>query len=155
MKMFWKWIWKALAFLLVLAVIVGGGIAIYKAGYNHGISAGMWQAEGGGDVTPPQVLPQPGRYFKPYGRPLLMFPVFGLCFGFLLLMLLFGGVRRLIHYKIWKSAGMPYPKGVKGRGWGNVHGSHFWGPYPWAWDKSPGDGDPSEDVKGDDSETDE
>jgi len=32
--MFWKWFWKFLAFLLVLTIVVGGGAALYKAGFS-------------------------------------------------------------------------------------------------------------------------
>lgn len=130
--MFWKWFWKILTFLLVLTIFVGGGIAIYRTGYIHGVSTGSLTAEGGREITPPGIIPHPGLYYRPYRRPLLMFPVFGLFFGFILLVFLFGGIGRLVRYGMWKSAGMPYPKD-----WRKYHPSHYWGHHPWVWDKAP------------------
>jgi hypothetical protein len=127
MKMFWKWFWKALAFLLVLAIFVGGGIAIYQAGFAQGANAAIWNAESGAEVTTPMVLPQPGSFTRMYGRPLVLLPFFSLFLGFLFLMVLFGGFRRYSHFKMWKSAGMPGAKGMQPH-WHKHHRGPYWDP---------------------------
>jgi hypothetical protein len=129
MKMFWKWLWKSLAFLLILAIFVGGGVAIYKAGYANGFTVGALESEGGGEITAPQVLPHHGYPYRSVSRPFLMFPVFGLCFSVFLLLAFFGGIRHLVYYKMWKSAGMPGQEEM-GKYWHKAHRSPHWrGPW--------------------------
>jgi hypothetical protein len=123
MKMFWKWLWKALAVLLVLAIFVGSGIAIYRAGYAQGVTTAVWTAEGEEGVHPPQGLPYADPYFRSYMRPRMFFPGFSLFLGFILLMFVFGGVGRLFRYKMWRSEGMPYPPHWR-HGWHSHHHRH-------------------------------
>ncbi len=127
--MFWNWLWKVLAILLVLAIFVGGGIMLYRAGYAQGITAEAWTAEEGGDVLPRQVIPHADPYFKSYLRPRMFFPGFSLFFGFILLLVIFGGIGRLIHYKMWRSEGMPFPPHWS-PGWYKYHHPHDKGEAP-------------------------
>ena len=132
--MFWKWFWKAFAFLLVLAIFVGGGISIYRAGYVQGANVAAWSTETGAAIPPTNVVPQPGSFTRLYARPLVLLPFFSLFLGFLFLMALFGGIRRYTHYKMWKSAGMPGPEGFQPH-WHNHHRGPFWGPPGYSWNK--------------------
>ena len=152
--MFWKWFLKALAFLLVLAIFVGGGIAIYRTGYAQGTNAAVWSAESGLDVTPPIVQSHPGSFTRIYGRPLVLLPFFSLFLGFLFLMVLIGGFRRYSHFKMWKSAGMPSPEAMQAH-WQKHHRNPFWSPGDGGFSKpgsveKPGDQasepDPAEDA---------
>jgi hypothetical protein len=151
MEMFWKCLSKALVFLVILAIFVGGGFVLYKAGYARGVTTGAWLAEQGGEITPSQSVPQPGLIFKPYGRPVFMFPVFGLVFGVLLLVFAIGGFRHLAHYKIWKSAGMPSLKDWRPE-WHEHHRSGYWGPHSWATGKAPAEAESAEDTPGEEPE---
>jgi len=69
----------------------------------------MMVGDEGGDIKSLPIIPYSGQNIRPYGRP-VMFRGLGFIGGIILLMFFFGGIRHLIHYKIWKSAGMPYPK---------------------------------------------
>jgi hypothetical protein len=113
--MFWKWFWKVLATLLLVAIFVGGGIAIYRAGYAQGVSTNLRMAE---DGVP--VMPDDGLYYRPYVGHRWFFPGFGLFFGLILLFLLFGSIGRLARYSFWQSKGMSYPH-YWGSGWHKHH----------------------------------
>jgi len=132
--MFWKWFWKALALLLILTIFVGGGIAIYRAGYVQGANIAAWSGESGLEITAPKIAPHPGSFTMMYGRPIILLPFFSLFLGFLCLMALFGGVRRYTHYKMWKSAGMPGSENMQSH-WHKHHRGPFWGPPGYGWDK--------------------
>jgi len=145
--MFWKYLWKSIAFLLIIAMFVGGGYAIYRRGFSQGVVTGMEISEDGGEVDVQPYLPRMDHYYRPYGRPFTLFPFFGLIFGFFLLMAFFGGIRRLTHYRMWKSAGMPCDE-EWGRNWHRWHRGPYWGPHPWKGSK-PGDepAEPPEDEE--------
>ena len=135
--MFWKYFWKSIAILLIIAIFVGGGYAVYRRGFSQGITTGMEMSEGDSEIDVHPYLPHLDHYYRPYKRPLMLFPFFGLAFGFFLLMFFFGGVRRLVQYKMWKSAGTP-PDDEWRRGWHRHHRSPYWGPPPWK-ESKPGD----------------
>jgi hypothetical protein len=122
--MFWKWFWKALAILMVLAVFAAGGVLIYRAGYTSGAASALWEAAEGGEVPPDQLPPQTSPYYPPYYAPYpphrVFFPGLSLFLGFILLLFLFGGIGRLVRYSIWRSQGMPYPHHW-GPGWHKYH----------------------------------
>ena len=124
--MFWKWFLKALVFLLVLAIFVGGGIAIYRTDYAQGANAAVWSAESGTEVAPPMMQAHPGSFTRIYGRPLVLLPFFSLFLGFLFLMVLIGGFHRYSHFKMWKSAGMPSPEVMQAH-WQKNHRNPFRG----------------------------
>lgn len=156
--MFWKWLWKTLAFLLVLAIFVGGGIAIYKAGFVHGVNIGGWETEGGSGIIEPPAFTHPGYNLRSYSRPFLMFPLFGLCFSAFLVLAFLGGIRHLVHYKMWRSAGMPGHEEID-RYWREVRRGPFWKGHYWKWTSNakakPDEGeDPKDGIPKDDSQTD-
>lgn len=116
--MFWKWFWKVLASLLVIAIFVGGGIAIYQAGYAQGVLTNLKVVEEGAPV-----VPYAGLYHWPLGLYRPFFPGLGLLLGFILMLTLFGVIGRLARYSHWKSKGMPYPH-YWGPGWHRHHHPH-------------------------------
>lgn len=113
--MFWKWFWIVLALLLVVAIFVGGSIAIYQAGYAQGVSANIRIAEDGSPVAP-----YAGLYYRPFGFYRLFFPGLGLFFGFILILALFGAIGHLVRCIYWKSSGMPNPR-YRSPGWHRHH----------------------------------
>jgi hypothetical protein len=136
--MFWKWFWKVLALLLVVAIFVGASIAIYQAGYAQGVSANIRMSEDGAPA-----LPYTGLYYRPLGFYRPFFPGLGLFFGFILMLTLFGAIGRMARYSHWKSKGMPDP-----RYWG--HGWHRWYPHPDCKGEDRGSGEPA--IQGDPEE---
>ena len=136
--MFWKWFWRVTAILLILAVFVGGGIAIYRAGYAHGATTNLWTTEEGGDVLSQHSFPHDNLYFRPYARPRMFFPGFSLFMGFILVVFLFGGIGRMIRYSLWQGKGKPCPPHW-GPGWHKYHHEHFEGEGPYPSKSSTGD----------------
>ena len=118
--MFWKWFWKVLALLLVVAIFVGGSIAIYQAGYAQGVLANLSATEEGATV-----VPQEGLYYRPFRPYRLFFPGVGLFFGFILILTLFGAIGRLTRYSLCKSKGMPDPR-YWSHGWHRHHHPDDW-----------------------------
>ena len=113
--MFWKWFWKVLAMLLVIAIFMGGGFAIYQAGFAQGVSTSLRMVEEGAPATPYE-----GLYHRPFGIYRPFFPGLGLFLGLMLVLFLFGAIGRLFRYSFWRSKGMPYPHGW-GPGWHRYH----------------------------------
>jgi hypothetical protein len=127
--MFWKWIWKVLAILVILAIFVGGGLAIYKAGYANGVAAAYWEAQSSGEVPPQTLAPRAGPGIWPYVPYRPFFPGLSLFFGFVLLLFFFGGIGRLIRYSRWRSEELPnHPHW--GPGWHSFHHPHTRGAGP-------------------------
>jgi hypothetical protein len=135
-EMFWKWLWKVLAILLVLALFIGGGAAIYRSGYAHGVTAATWEAGEDGDTPSQQLIPHADPNFGLYARPRMFYPGFHLFLGFILLLFVFGGIGRLMHYSMWRSKEMPYPHHW-GPGWHKYH-------HPRYRDETPSSGKPGE-----------
>ena len=122
--MFWKWFWKALVFLFILAILVVGGVVIYRAGYLHGLSAELRSIEPGGETTQPLTSPHYyAPYRLPYPRPMLFFPLCGMLLFFPFLLIILGGLCRSWRYRSWKTAGGP--EEMK-RYWYKHHRSHPW-----------------------------
>lgn len=120
------WVRVLLSFVL-LAVLVGGGYAVYRMGFAQGAIA----AEAGdlaiGDWHENPVV---GRgYYHPYARG--FFPLGSFFFGLFFLMLAFGLFRRIIFGPRWARWGYGWgphpgkygPRGHRGHRW-----HHGWGP---------------------------
>jgi len=116
--MFWKWFWKILALLMVMAIFVGGGIAIYQAGYAQGVLTNLKVVEEGAPV-----VPYTGLSHRPIGLYRPFFPGLAMFLGFILILTLFGAIGRMARYSYWKSKGVPYPR-YWGPGWHRVHHPH-------------------------------
>jgi hypothetical protein len=101
--MFWKYFWKIIAFILVVSLILGGGYAIYRFGFAHGINVGIEMVDGGNPTDFHPYLFDLGYLGKPFGHPLVAFPFLSLLIGVIVLTLFFGVIRHLIHYKMLRS----------------------------------------------------
>jgi hypothetical protein len=136
-EMFWKWLWKVVAILLVLAVFVGGGVAIYRSGYADGVTAAAWEVDVGEDAPTGRAFPFADPYYRSYARYRLFFPGFYLLLGFIMILFIFGGIGRMIRYSMWRYKGMPYPPHWE-PGWHKYHHRHKDEP-PSHWKSSKGD----------------
>jgi hypothetical protein len=121
--MYRRGIWLRILLALVLVVVlVGGGMAVYRAGWVQGYQAGtLLSGNEGGEFVP--LVPQfRGQLYHPF-MPGFGFPFYGLCLsiGFIfLIMFLIGGIfgpwgrRRWVghhHYGKWGYG--PVPPWVK------------------------------------------
>ncbi len=118
--------------LLLIGLLVGGGVTLYRAGFAQGYQTGALSVQAGGNPATPQtpfsggVPPYYYYYWPHYGFP-GFFPPFGLFFGiglFLLFLFLIGGLFR-------------------GFGWRGRHGYYGYGPGP-GWGPHPHDRGPGE-----------
>ncbi len=129
-------LWRLLLALILLAVLVGGGVALYRLAWTQGYQTGILAAGGASkSITPP--TPYYGIYpyapFWPgFGFPFFFNP-FGLLIGIFFFFLVIFLIRGLF-FRPW------------GRRWGGRWGEGY-GPYgphgPWGWredaDKGPGE----------------
>lgn len=92
-------LWRVLLALLIIGVLVGGSMALYRFGWAQGYQAGAVISNGGSSGAAPQLpyYAYPPRYFYPgFGFPFFFFP-FGPLLGigfFLLFFFLIGGLFR-------------------------------------------------------------
>ena len=103
---------RVMATLLVVAVVIGIGTAVYNAGVTAGLAEQLQQAAASGD---PVVAPYPFGYgYGPYWHG----PgFFGIIFGILGFFLLIGLVRAAFGWGRWGGRG---PGGHRGPGgWGD------------------------------------
>ena len=117
-------VFRVIGFLLLVALIVGGGAMAYKAGIAQGISqapavaTAISQAAENGQAAPvPPVLYGHGYgygYYPMYGHHFGFFP-FGGFFGALFFLFLFFGLMRMVFFR--------------GMGWSH-HGHHGHGTRP-------------------------
>jgi hypothetical protein len=117
--------WRLLLVLVLAALLIGGGTALYRLAWTQGYQTGILAAGAAGKaVTPP--IPYYGFYpYAPYG-PGFGFPFFFNPFGLLLGIVFFFLIFSLI-------------RGLFFRPWGWRHGAgpyeHGYGPYghrgPW------------------------
>jgi len=100
-------------FLLVLVLVcllVGGGVALYQAGFGQGYQAGALAAAASSDGTT-HLAPAPGYYWPPYaGYGFPIFQPFGIFLGigcFLFLFFVIGGLLRFGAWRHWGSHNRP------------------------------------------------
>lgn len=106
--------------LILVGILVGGGFALYRFGWDQGYQAGAVsiaaQNQGG---TPPAPVPYygyaPYHYGPGFGAPFFFpfFPLVGIGF-FLLFFILIGSLFRFGAYRRWYGYGGP--------GWGHEEG---------------------------------
>ncbi|MGW8226044.1 MAG: hypothetical protein ACWGOY_09925, partial [Anaerolineales bacterium] len=98
---------RILLAILLVVVIVGGGIATYRAGWGQGYLTGSSSSSIEG-VESGLLVPQFGnQLYRPF-YPGFGFPFFGLCFGIgfiFLIMFLVGGLLKPWRRRSW----MGYP----------------------------------------------
>jgi hypothetical protein len=94
--------------LLLVAVIIAGGVAVYRAGWAQGYQANIIST-GGGEIDSGMLVPGFRGYMYAPLYPGFGFPFFGLCLGIgfiFLVMFLVGGLLRPWGWKRW--AGHPH-----------------------------------------------
>jgi len=146
-----KWIlWRVLATLLLVGLVIAGGVATYRAGWSQGYGIGQAAVAGEEGVTLPS--PDLGRI----ERPLMFMPFLfgaGLLFKIVLGLVFLAVIGRLIRFIVWGAAFRPmmhgpwsYMRGPRAAHW--HRGSRMRGPMPpwcWNWDE-PSDDEPKPDT---------
>jgi hypothetical protein len=156
---------RAVATLILIGLLVGGGFALYYAGVFKGYAASELVAAGEEAAKPaflPESLP-PFRYhhYRPFG-------VIGMLFKIVLFFIFIGIIAKLIRFVVWGSVFRHGWCGPWGKHWHGPHWAH--GPHarrayrrharhhrhgppmpPWFWDW---DEDEDEEDAGDEPETD-
>ncbi len=118
--------------LLMIAILIGGGALLYRAGFTQGYIQGAAASTSGATQSGPGLSNQPVPFYPGYW-PWWAYPHFGFFpfagfLGFFLFIFLFFGLMRLLfrpHH--WGPMG-GYP-----RHW------HGWGAPPWTQGSKPGD----------------
>ena len=100
-------LWKVVLGILLLALLVGGGFALYRAGYAHGVMADVTFPDGSFEgIAPFHRMPYGMRG---YSGHMGFFPLGRLFFGGLIFFLLVGAIFRFFgmrHY--WAMHRMGY-----------------------------------------------
>ena len=119
---------RVIGFLLLAALIIGGGAMVYRAGMAQGISqspavatAIVQSAENGQPVpVPPMMYGRPYGYGYPmYGHHGFFFPFGAICGSIFFLFLIFG-LMKLVFFGGMRHRGWEGHKhGPWGRNWGN------------------------------------
>jgi hypothetical protein len=121
--------------VLVIALAVGGGYALYGSAWNHGYAAGLAASDGGAQATAPLWYGHPYA-MRPHGFGL------GLLFAIGLAILFFAFIGRMFRMAFWsrRMAGGSYPPDPRwAKHWaGHKHMHHPHGPMPpWCWGEPP------------------
>ena len=146
-----RWfLWRAVAALIFVGLLIAGGVAIYYLGWSQGYGTGPLPAEGE-TVAPLPYLPHRFGYV---GHPVGFAPF--LCgagfFKIGLLILMFCIIGKIFRFFAWGMVGGPWMMGgPRSRRWArHWHRHHPHGPMsPWCWD----DEKPSEETTEPDVET--
>jgi hypothetical protein len=140
---------RALAALIVVGVVIGGGFAIHRISWSQGYRTGQLAAGGEEGAVAPYA-----RYGL--GRPGLL-----LTAGVLLLVLL--AIGRFFRFWAWNMAWGPWmmaggpwamARGPRGRHWAARRAAHWHrphGPMPpwcWGWEQPPGEGAQEQENEG-------
>ena len=124
-----KWlVWRALAALIVVGLLVVGGLAVHYVGWSEGYAAGQLAAEGEEGAPAPY-----GPYgFRWPGRPFGFTPFLfgGALFRIVLLVVLLVVIGKLLRFVAWAIAGGPPMGGPWARHWHRPHGHWAHGPMP-------------------------
>jgi hypothetical protein len=129
-------LWRALASLILVVLLVAGGLAVHYAGWARGYQAGQLAAEGGESVTPPY-LP---HAWGPAGFAHYAFGA-GALLRVVLLLVFLGVVGKLIHLVVWGAIWRPMMAGPWPRHWHPGHWRRMHGPMP-PWWGPPEQGEP-------------
>jgi hypothetical protein len=136
-----RFVWRGLAALLLVGLIVVGAFAAHYVGWSQGYTAGQLTAEGE-EVPAPGYLPY-GQGFP--GRPYLYTPHLlggGVLIRVLLLIFFFVVIGKLIRFVVWGAMWGPAMAGPWGhRTWHRAaHWHRAHGPMPpggWWWTGPP------------------
>jgi len=122
-------LWRGLAALVLVGLLIVGGLAVYRMGWSEGYAAGQLTAEGEESATAP--YGPPGSQWL--GRP-LFYPPFmsgaGVLLRVILLVLLLGLMGKLLRFIVWGIVGAPAMAGAWAHHWRRPHWHRFHGPMP-------------------------
>ena len=131
-----KWFWmRALVMLVIVGLLAGGGVALYRAGWSQGYVAGHVVEGEEGAMTSPG-FGYPGWHFMPVPYRAAPF-LFGA--GFLkvgLLLLFLAVIAKMLRFVLWGPAwrfGMAGPRFRRIAGWHRMHGPMP--PWCWGWEE--------------------
>ena len=147
-----SFVWRGIALLVLVLLLVAGGFALHYAGWSYGYAAGQVDPDGEG-VSTPAYVPEG---WAPVGYPMMYhhgFGLVGLVFKGLLLVLFLGLVFKLLRVVIFGGMFHAVMHGSRMAGpwaahWRRHHryaGHHWHGPVPPWWCEDP-QGEPSEDA---------
>jgi len=134
-------VWRALAALVLVCLLIVGALAVHYVGWSQGYAAGQLTAEGE-EIEAPSYLPRVGQPsgFAPY--PLRA----GLLFKIVLLLFFLAVIGKLIRFAIWGAFWGPAMAGPHALHWRRAYWRHAgrWhrphGPVPppyWGWGGPP------------------
>lgn len=143
-----KWfLWRALAALICVGLLIAGGLAIHYLSWSRGYAAGQLATPGEEGAT----LPYLPHGFDHSGHPFAFMFGAGLLFKILLLFLLFGVIGKVFRGFAWGMAGGPWLMGAhRASHWHRHHGPMP--PWCWDWEKSSEETQTEPDVKTGDTE---
>ena len=119
---------RVVGFLLLIALIIGGGAMVYRAGMAQGVSqspavatAIAQSAESGQPApVPPMMYGRPYRYGYPmYGPHAMFFPFGAICGSIFFLFLIFGLMKLVFFGGVRHRGGEGRHHGPWGRHWEN------------------------------------
>lgn len=135
-------VWRAVAMVVLIGLLVAGGFAIHRLGWSQGYAAAELAAAGEEAPTPP--LAPPG--WRPVG--FAYWPLGGLLVALLVGLVLLAFVGKLLRLVLWGSmtglaAGGPARAGLWRHHWHPMHGPvpPWYGPWPERPGESPQEGD--------------
>ncbi|MBE9471269.1 MAG: hypothetical protein IMY75_04050 [Chloroflexi bacterium] len=150
----WLVVGRALAALVLVGLLIGGGAMAYRTGWSQGYAAGQLAVEGEG-VT---AAPYPYYGFGHMGRPFGFAPFLsggGLFFMIGLFVLSLVVIGRIFRFRAWRMACGPQGQYWAGRHWRRPRGPMPHGPMPpwcWGWGE-PSDGEAKKGEAEPDAET--
>ena len=121
-------LWRALAALILIGLLVVGGLAVHYVAWSEGYAAGHLAAGGEEGATAPYGPYGPGFPGRPFVFAPLMFGA-GAIFRVGLLLLLLVVALKLFRFALWGIAGFPMMAGHWPRHWRHPHW-HRHGPVP-------------------------
>jgi hypothetical protein len=110
---------RVIAALLLVAVVIGLGAAVYNAGVSAGLTEAAQQAIASGDAAP--VVPVYGYGYGPYIHGPFGWGFFGIFFWIFGFFLLFALLRAVFGWGRWGGRG---PRGPNG--WSGSHRAEEW-----------------------------
>lgn len=152
---------RAVATLILIGLLVGGGFALYYAGVSRGYAVSGLAAEGGEAAKPaflPGSFPLFGyHHYWPFG-------MIGMLFGIVLFFVFIAIIAKLIRFVVWGSVFRHAWHGPWARPWYGPYGRRAYRRYarwhrhgppmpPWCWDWDE-DEDQEAEKAGDEPETD-
>jgi hypothetical protein len=140
-----KWfVWLPILAIVVIALLVGGGYAIYRGGWESGHSAAeSTLADTEASVAPvPWLHHGPSGWWSPFSLGVVLIGVF---LFILAMKAVFHGIRLLAWRKVAAAGTGPFGPPWEGRYWRGPGRHRLWHHSPcmyWAYDYPPNDAEP-------------